>query len=260
MKRIIRNAPRTMIPVKTNQIIPAKNVPHVNAMKITTPPAPVKPSFKKSCNSNPINNYFDKIYCINLDKRKDRWKQCEKEFQKHSLEVERFPAVDGTKLTPRSDWMSKGRLGCAMSHLGVLNKMVQKNYKKVLILEDDVQLIDDFTNKIKEKLPFIPADFDVLYFGGNNPHILEDVNPHIKKISDVLTLHAYAVSINFVKFIIPKIQKLNDAVDCIYRNNTPNFNCYIFIPYLAHQRAGFSDIEERETDYSFVINECFVNK
>ena len=38
-----------------------------------------------SSEKNPIttlNDYFDKIYCINLDRRTDRWKETRVEFKK----------------------------------------------------------------------------------------------------------------------------------------------------------------------------------
>ena len=28
-----------------------------------------------------IDDYFDKIYCVNLDERTDRWEQAKKEFR-----------------------------------------------------------------------------------------------------------------------------------------------------------------------------------
>ena len=46
-----------------------------------------------------MNNLFDKIYCINLDKRKDKWEECKKEFEKFSIDsVCRISALDGEKL------------------------------------------------------------------------------------------------------------------------------------------------------------------
>ena len=39
-----------------------------------------------------LTNYFDKVYCINLDDRKDRWEECVDEFNKIDAlnDVERF--------------------------------------------------------------------------------------------------------------------------------------------------------------------------
>ena len=207
---------------------------------------------------NPLNSFFDKIYCINLDKRKDRWAVCLQEFKKHNLKVERLPGVVGKIRPPKSD-LSGGRLGCAYSHLGALKKAVQHRYSRILVLEDDVQFVDDFTTKMQERMPHIPKDFDILYFGGNNPQIIESVNPYVYRIKNVLTLHAYAVTLSFARYMIPKIEPMEDAVDCIYRKYTPDFKCYIFMPYLATQRPDYSDIEERFTDYEKVLNEEFKN-
>ena len=40
-----------------------------------------------------MKNYFDKIYCINLDSRPERWDECLVEFNKLELEVERVEGV-----------------------------------------------------------------------------------------------------------------------------------------------------------------------
>ena len=42
-----------------------------------------------------LNNYFDKIICINLDRRPDRWREAQEQFKKAGITVERFSAVDG---------------------------------------------------------------------------------------------------------------------------------------------------------------------
>ena len=45
---------------------------------------------------NPFD-YFDKIFCINLDSRPDRWESVQKEFDKVGIldRVERFSALTG---------------------------------------------------------------------------------------------------------------------------------------------------------------------
>ena len=32
-----------------------------------------------------LKKYFDKIYCINLDRRTDKWSECESEFDKWGI-------------------------------------------------------------------------------------------------------------------------------------------------------------------------------
>ena len=47
---------------------------------------------------SPVNKVFDKVYCINLDKRTDRWKEVSTFFRKYNIQVERFRAVDGNPM------------------------------------------------------------------------------------------------------------------------------------------------------------------
>jgi GR25 family glycosyltransferase involved in LPS biosynthesis len=48
---------------------------------------------------------FDAIYCINLDRRTDRWEQASEEFKKAGINhVHRWSAVDGTFLATPMAW------------------------------------------------------------------------------------------------------------------------------------------------------------
>ena len=41
-----------------------------------------------------INNYFTKLICINLDKRKDRLNESHKQWRANNIIVERMSAVE----------------------------------------------------------------------------------------------------------------------------------------------------------------------
>lgn len=200
-----------------------------------------------------INDYFDKIFCINLDRRTDRWKQCLKEFAKYNIQVEKYSAIDGKKIKNISNWMTGPRIGCCRSHAHILKMMVQNRFKKILILEDDIEFIENFQEIFCERIKLVP-EYDMLYLCGNNPKNVEIINEYVKKTTAALSTGAYAISAEFAKKMIPKIETLKEPVDCMYSENTPNAKCYIFSPYLCRQKTGFSDIENKITDYSGVIN------
>lgn len=40
-----------------------------------------------------LNNYFDNIYCINLDEATERWDHCLTQFEKHNFIAERFSEI-----------------------------------------------------------------------------------------------------------------------------------------------------------------------
>jgi GR25 family glycosyltransferase involved in LPS biosynthesis len=58
-----------------------------------------------------MSHNIDKIFYINLEKRKDRREEIEKELNTFGLYYERFEAIE----TP-----GFGILGCGLSHLSVL--------------------------------------------------------------------------------------------------------------------------------------------
>jgi hypothetical protein len=49
-----------------------------------------------------MNDFVKHIYCINLDRRSDRWEESLKEFDKRSLSVSKFPGIDGIFIALKS--------------------------------------------------------------------------------------------------------------------------------------------------------------
>ena len=75
-----------------------------------------------------VNDYFDKVAVINLDRRTDRMERLGAQLDELGIEYERFSAVDGKELD-----ISPIKAG-TMSH----QKLLSQNYeKRVLVLEDD---------------------------------------------------------------------------------------------------------------------------
>lgn len=93
------------------------------------------------------------IYCINLADARDRREQTTSECGKYGLEVEFIEAVNGKALAddtlrelvfePAREALTRGEIGCALSHLKVYEKLVQDGFDKALILEDDVIMASD---------------------------------------------------------------------------------------------------------------------
>jgi glycosyl transferase family 25 len=78
--------------------------------------------------------FIDKIFYINLDKRQDRRREIETELEKMQFpldKIERFCAIEC------------GQIGCIESHLSIIRLAKERNYKNILILEDDFQFIVD---------------------------------------------------------------------------------------------------------------------
>lgn len=109
---------------------------------------------------NPFD-FFDEIYCINLEHRTDRWELCQREFAKVGISdrVERFDAVYD-KETPKR--------GCYESHMGAIRLAHERKLNNVLIFEDDVAFLDCYTEqKFSKSIETLRTkDWEFLYIGG----------------------------------------------------------------------------------------------
>lgn len=104
---------------------------------------------------NPFNNIH--IYCINLDRRKDRWSLIEKEFNKLNLinGVTRFSGLE----TPKN-W----HLWCMLSHEAVMKDAILKWYHRIAIFEDDIT-ISNIPNLFATLKKIENKKYDLFYFG-----------------------------------------------------------------------------------------------
>lgn len=99
----------------------------------------------------------DRIFMINLVRRPERRVKMERAFKEIGLEVEHMPAIDGKTLTEEyleeigvkylpgyadpfhNRPMTKGEIGCFLSHFYLWEKQVVQKLNEVLVLEDDIR-------------------------------------------------------------------------------------------------------------------------
>jgi len=200
-----------------------------------------------------INNCFSKIYCVNLDKRPNRWEQAKIEFEKHNLEVERFSATDGCSIKIQSN-IPRGALGCSSSHMNIIKKAQDENLDKVLIFEDDVVFIENLQKRFEECYNELPENWDMFYFGGNhnNKHQLYNFSKNLRKIGNTYSTHAYAIRNTIYDLAISRVSGFKQEVDVCYAQIQKERNCYVCWPHLAWQRPGFSDVMGTNVNYHFL--------
>jgi len=206
---------------------------------------------------NILNLIFDRIYCINLDRRADRWASFLEEAKKFGISnVKRYSAVDGDDLHYTSGTNKKfprSAAGLVMTNIGIMEECIRDKVDRVLILEDDVEFtrgISDMSN-----LDYIPEDWDSLYFGGNhNTHkgipLPKMYNGGMIKISHTFSTHCVGFKGSFIPNVLDRIKKVNSPLDVAYTDLQKSHNFYCFYPALAVQKAGYSDIQNQTMDYS----------
>ena len=213
-----------------------------------------------------LNKTFDKVYLINLDKRKDRLEECQKIIDESGLVVEIVSAVDGSLLKEEElnraflDYIPehtlRGQHGCVMSHYNVIKQAKEEAHSSILILEDDFELVSDFTGLFEDYYSQVPDDWELLYLGANHnfheglslPRVRENIGVPIKSY----TTHAYAVKESIYDKLLEVFNKdvggsPSDIGLCKLQKELDT--CYSFFPSLIAQRVGFSDIMGIEVDF-----------
>lgn len=204
-----------------------------------------------------IEDYFDKIFVINLDKRPDRWAHCLEQFRKFNLtKVERFSGFSDVNrsISYNEDgtlWRSEpisGNKGCTSSHRSLLDIIAYHGWNRVLVLEDDFEIEhSDFHSRFESMLPEVPQDWDMLYLGGHFANAPQRrISKHVIKFSRMLTTSSYGITAKFARLLAPHICG-EGPIDSLYSGFTPAYNCYIFQPRLIVQYSSFSDITERDS-------------
>jgi GR25 family glycosyltransferase involved in LPS biosynthesis len=192
------------------------------------------------------NNYFDKTYLINLPDRVDRLKESKQELSKHNIPFEIYPAIKH----------QYGQLGIHVTLYELLHKAFYDGLQNVFIFEDDVKFVNDPNEWLdKSAFPFKSLQYDIFYFGCNTHQPLEESSwNNVLKVKNAYALHSVCFSRNGMsKMLYFLKQGYKNPVDVMIADKiqTQGFS-FCTYPLLATQRESFSDIENRDVNYSFI--------
>lgn len=195
---------------------------------------------------SPLEQFFPRIFVINLARRADRWAECLEHFLMFGItRYERFEGIPKF----RDDGRGDGNAGCVASHRALLDKIVAEQIPHALILEDDFQITrGDAMDCFADWLPEVPADWDFLFLGGHyaEPPI-ERVSKHVIRSGQMLTTSSYGITLAMATKMAPAISG-GGPIDSLYGGFQREAKTYILSPRLMIQRPSYSDLQERHMD------------
>lgn len=213
--------------------------------------------------------------CISLKRRTDRWSAFVSQPAFKTLpKLERFDAIDGNTIDIANDDRvllstkrnilnkqrrsheeldSKGGVGCALSHIGIWQMMVQRQIPLLLVFEDDARLPNNFVelaNEFIEKSPTLqdPSKWDMWLFSNIQLHskpVPGDIL--VADVQSFVTLTGYVITLKcaekFLKHVFP-IHCHIDFYMVILKQVIPM--TYVSTPkFRIYQRGLKSDIAEK---------------
>jgi Glycosyltransferase involved in LPS biosynthesis len=147
-----------------------------------------------------VCDVFQQVYCINLDRRPDRWEAflnrvpADWPFGR----IQRVSAIDGAKTSYPNWWTAGGGAwGCYRSHLMLIENALNSGVQSLLILEDDAMFVPEFSKRAMEFLTSVPDDWGMIYLGGQHLKVNKNppvrVGPGVYRPFNVNRTHGYAL-------------------------------------------------------------------
>ena len=215
-----------------------------------------------------------KTVVINLPYRKDRLNTFN---ENNSIEYELYQAVDGKSISyerlkeqgydVNHNWtdpilgttLTKGEVGCFLSHWQIWNKCIEKN-ESIIVLEDDAILTDRFNMEEIESLPY---DFVYLAYHEMGEKIKID-DTFSKPVYPYWTL-AYMIRPEAARILVNNEAKRNILpVDeylptMMKKLNVAGYTDNVVVP-VSRQVQGSNVLAHEKTDYfvDFDIHVCTV--
>lgn len=222
---------------------------------------------------------FDRVLCVNLNRRPRRWERFQAELPTDwpFAQPQRYPAVDGFAVGLPA-WFApkilqlggglrlvspvpfrlrrlRGAWGCYRTHLRILEDALTDRLDSVLVFEDDAVFAPDFGRKVQEFLTAVPDDWDQIYLGGQHVGLKKDfpeaIGDGVLRCHKVNRTHAYAIR---GRMLSAAYRHLADIPDVVSEQDmhidhrlgklhlTGEWNIYAPRQWLVGQADGRSDV------------------
>lgn len=202
--------------------------------------------------ADPWWQHVDKILYLNLPNRTDRQQQMQETLSRTlGLPDDRVERVVALRDTP-------GWRGCARSHALALELAQQRQYRYVCVLEDDFWPLctgSRFHAAVTQAWRTLQGQFDVLMLGCTPVRLQRQHTEPLYRVRQALALPGYVVARHYVPKLLQSFRQSlveQQPIDFGTQTLQKVDRWYGFFPPLARQRPGFSDIEQRHTDYGYL--------
>jgi GR25 family glycosyltransferase involved in LPS biosynthesis len=206
---------------------------------------------------------FYPIYIINLDRRTDRLHETVKLLNEKGYDINQMTRVKATD--GAAEWetlktmvsedalvsiyagyrtavhqLSKGGVGCYVSHLKLWGFLLNESVKEdaILVLEDDT-LPTLEVNELKRRLEHAPEDWDIILLGATYDNCM-NVNPYFCRIKRFFGTHGYLIRKETARYLVPKALPISQQIDSWMSDLSENGDINVY----ALRNSGWTQNEK----------------
>jgi len=173
----------------------------------------------------------------------------QQEFGREQIEVQRFPASDGTAVGKSKGFATSARYARALTLRRSMREARRRGAKALVVFEDDVRLAPGFESILKGIE--LPEDWGLLYFGAQHLQRPQRVGTRLVRVAEAVDLHAVAMRSSYFEEISQALApdftgretgRMCDRVIASLQHKIPT---YAAVPNLAWQAESHSDLVGR---------------
>lgn len=213
------------------------------------------------------------IWVANLARSPERRRFMQQQFESMNLPYRIINASDGKKLSPeelqkysqrhafkdKGRELSKGEIGCALTHAKMYQQMLDDNLDEVLILEDDIVITQDLLNVLLQRRKF-PPDWEAVNFANTWAKAIPRGEPVCKdyricKFKSIANrTSAYLINRQGAKKLIEHLYPIRlPADDLMGRTRITGLHLYGITPSVVAPASFKSDIWSDESEANKLI-------
>jgi glycosyl transferase, family 25 len=212
-------------------------------------------------------------FIINLGRDDVRWQNISTALRRLDIPYERVPAIDARRriqlirrvihrdfqYAPANRALTDAEIGCYLSHIAALKRVVRRDLPMAMIFEDDVVFDDAFLKFYQNDLPRYLRTSDVVKFEGiHYPHTSKsgisiaagDTSKLVLRTKPTLGAAAYAVTNNGARSLIKAVSVPDRPFDHKLAYYDRHWVDYAETePFLASQASYTSNLEHERQVY-----------
>jgi autotransporter strand-loop-strand O-heptosyltransferase len=221
----------------------------------------------------------DHGYVLNLVSRKDRRLKVDSLLK--SLHFSGYEFFDGKVIED----IELKKLGCTESELTILENFLSQDYQDIVLFEDDLKLMSGVTEKDLDNIfsnwQETKNNYDIIALGTKllpRSEIIQNGETH-GSFKEMLCTQSFYYKREIAQHVVERLRNytdpnhylykctidmfLNDCTNDVYRfRHNPEhktFNFGITLPMIFIQESDYSDLEQKEENYEYMMESAFKN-
>ena len=203
-----------------------------------------------------LQNYFDKIYLINLPDQKDRLRNSSLECDKLGIEFEVFKAKSGKDSDvimngDETEGWNRNAAALSLNTSTIIEEAKSNRYKSIFIMEDDVYFEDHFKSIFLKAYHKLPNDWHFFHLNSTHEISTKYIGNNLHRLGGAWCCQAYAISNLAYDIYLEKLYKRDKPIDHItYKLQKEIKKAYCTVPNIVkHYPNRYSTLREKIVKY-----------